>query len=112
MLERCCMGNCYCTMACCQASQTDMTFSTPLSIVVCCMHRRVTLQRADQIWEHMLEQTELILPLRQHAVAVISIAETSVTLESLQNPWLNLLFRAPASHRNQPMATGPPPPAS
>lgn len=59
--------------------------------------RRITLQRADEIWEHMLEQTEQMLPLRQHAVAIISMAETSVTLEGLQNPWLNLLFRAPVS---------------
>ncbi|KAK9816296.1 hypothetical protein WJX74_000868 [Apatococcus lobatus] len=69
---------------------------------------RVTLQRADQILEHMLEQTEQILPLRQHAVAVISLAETSVTLESLQNPWLNLLFRAPVSQSSAVVAAAPP----
>ena len=73
--------------------------------------RRVTLQRADQIWEHMLEQTEQMLPLRQHAVAVISLAETSVTLESLQNPWLNLLFRAPVAHTTTPLAAAIKPPS-
>ena len=77
-------------------------------VLKCRLYRRVTLQRADQIWEHMLEQTEQTLSLRQHAVAVISMAETSVTMESLQNPWLNLLFRAPLSQQPS-MAGGPNP---
>ena len=59
--------------------------------------RRMTLLQADSVWEQFLEQTERCLTMRQYAVAVIGLMETSLQLQSLHQPWLALL-RRPVTH--------------
>ena len=49
------------------------------------------------MWEQYLEQTERFLTLRQYAVAVIGLMETSLQLHSLHHPWLALLRRTSAA---------------
>ena len=62
-----------------------------------CNCRRMTLLQADSVWEQFLEQTERILTMRQYAIAVIGLMETSLQLQSLHQPWLALL-RRPVNH--------------
>lgn len=57
----------------------------------------MTLLQADSVWEQFLEQTERILTMRQYAIAVIGLMETSLQLQSLHQPWLALL-RRPVNH--------------
>lgn len=45
------------------------------------------------MWEQFLEETERFLSLRQYAVAVIALMETSLQLQNLHLPWLQLLRR-------------------
>ncbi|BDA44423.1 probable transcription factor TGAL7 [Coccomyxa sp. Obi] len=54
---------------------------------------RMTLLRGDNVWEQFLEQTEGFLSLRQYAVAVTALMETSLQLQNLHLPWLQLLRR-------------------
>jgi hypothetical protein len=53
----------------------------------------MTLLRGDNVWEQFLEETERFLTLRQYAVAVIALMETSLQLQNLHLPWLSLLRR-------------------
>ena len=57
------------------------------------VRRRMTLLRGDNVWEQFLEQTEGFLSLRQYAVAVTALMETSLQLQNLHLPWLQLLRR-------------------
>lgn len=57
------------------------------------VNRRMTLLRGDNVWEQFLEETERFLTLRQYAVAVIALMETSLQLQNLHLPWLSLLRR-------------------
>ena len=59
--------------------------------------RRMTLLQADSVWEQYLEQTERLLTMRQYAVAVMGLMETSLQLQSLHHPWLALLRRPAAN---------------
>ncbi|KAK9915975.1 hypothetical protein WJX75_006823 [Coccomyxa subellipsoidea] len=54
---------------------------------------RMTLLRGDNVWEQFLEQTEGFLSLRQYGVAVTALMETSLQLQNLHLPWLQLLRR-------------------
>lgn len=65
----------------------------PLSLLC----RRMTLLQADSVWEQLLEQTERFLTMRQYAVAVISLMETSLQLQTLHHPWLAALRRPVAN---------------
>ena len=56
--------------------------------------RRMTLLRGDNVWEQYLDQTERFLNMRQYAVAVIAMMETSLQLQNLYPPWLALLRRS------------------
>ena len=59
----------------------------------CHVRSRMTLLRGDAVWEQFLEETERLLSLRQYAVAVIALMETSLHLQGLHLPWLALLRR-------------------
>ena len=59
--------------------------------------RRMTLLQADSVWEQYLEQTERLLTMRQYAVAVMGLMETSLQLQNLHHPWLALLRRPAAN---------------
>ena len=59
--------------------------------------RRMTLLQADSVWEQYLEQTERLLTMRQYAVAVMGLMETSLQLQHLHHPWLALLRRPTAN---------------
>ncbi|CAK0737369.1 hypothetical protein CVIRNUC_000901 [Coccomyxa viridis] len=58
---------------------------------------RMTLLQADSVWEQYLEQTERLLTMRQYAVAVMGLMETSLQLQNLHHPWLALLRRPAAN---------------
>ena len=59
--------------------------------------RRMTLLQADSVWEQYLEHTERLLTMRQYAVAVMGLMETSLQLQNLHHPWLALLRRPAAN---------------
>ena len=42
----------------------------------------------DRLWQSFLWESERYLPLRQYAVAIISMMETSLQLQSLHKPWM------------------------